>query len=148
MSRICDKFVNMKIDFETLLRNAHMKVTPARLAVLNAFPNDCEPINAEMIYKRLKTYFVDQATVYRTLTVLEGAGIISRVDLRKDSAYYELSIHHHHHIVCTMCSMTEGFSDHGVEELISKIVKKSSKFKILSGHSFELFGVCKNCVKK
>jgi Fur family ferric uptake transcriptional regulator len=73
---------------------------------------------------------------------------LKRVDLRKGSAYYELnSAHHHHHVVCTACGEIEGFELCGVEKLSKEVLAKSKKFKSVSAHSLELFGVCESCSK-
>src|SRR5437868_3633705 len=99
---------------EKVLKNAGLKITQSRLAVLRSFSGDCKPISAENIFKKIDT---DLVTVYRTLNSFEKAGIIKKVDLRKDSAQYELAHTHHHHIVCTDCGKTEDFEKCGVETI-------------------------------
>ena len=92
---------------------------------------------------------INEATVYRTLSSFEEKGIIKRVDLRKDSLYYELSsAHHHHHIVCTGCGTIEDFESCQIEKVSDKVLSQSSKFSIIKEHSLELFGVCNTCTKK
>ncbi|MFA6050819.1 MAG: Fur family transcriptional regulator [Candidatus Paceibacterota bacterium] len=136
----------MKNDFNQLLKDAHLKVTEARLAVLSVFSSQCKPLSVEDISQKLKGKKIDLVTIYRTLASLEKVGIVNRVDLRRDAAYYELSDHHHHHIICTSCGKTEEFEECEIEGMLAKAVKKSKKFKSLSGHSFELFGLCTKCV--
>lgn len=137
----------MKIDFKELLKNSAFKVTPPRLAILNVFSNDCKPINAEYIFEKLKTKDINLVTIYRTLTSLEKAGILKRIDLHKESAFYELGDHHHHHIICTSCGIVESFDECDIKLLSAKVLKKSSKFKEINQHSLEFFGVCKACNK-
>jgi len=137
----------MTNDLENILKTHGFKVTPIRLAILNVFSVDCEPVNAEFIFKKLKKEKVNIVTIYRTLTSFENADILKRVDLQKDSAYYELSGHHHHHIVCTNCGLVEGFEDCDLEGFSKKVIKNSSNFNSITKHSLELFGVCKGCDK-
>ena len=137
----------MKNDFKTILKNGALKITPTRLAILDIFSNDCKPVNAEYIFEKLKNKKINLVTIYRTLTSLEKAGILKRVDLHKESAYYELGNHHHHHIVCTKCGVVEGFDGCDIKTLSKKILGKSSKFKEINQHSLEFFGVCKACNK-
>lgn len=136
----------------TLLKEVGLKVTDSRLEILHIFSVDCHPINAEYIYSKLKNKHINQVTVYRTLFSLEKARIIKKIDLRKDSAYYELADkspeRHHHHLVCTDCGCTESFEICQIENISKEVLKKSSLFKAVSEHSLELFGLCKSCSKE
>lgn len=127
------------------LRDAKLKATPARRLILDIFSAGCQPINAEFIYHKLKTKKINQVTVYRTLSSLEQAGMIKRVNLRKDSAYYELAANHHHHVVCKGCGKIESFDTCTLTELSKNILKHSSQFKVIVDHSLELFGYCRHC---
>ena len=138
----------MKDELSNILKKSGFKVTPIRLAVLKVFSVDCKPINAEYIHEKLKKEKVNIVTIYRALTSFENAGILKRVDLQKDSVYYELAGHHHHHIICTDCGLVEGFEECGLDSLSEKVIKKSSAFIRITKHSLELFGLCKKCVKK
>ena len=138
----------MSQDLSKILKESGFKVTPARLAVLGIFSNDCKPINAEHIFAKLKKEKINLVTIYRTLTSFEKAGILKRVDLHKESVYYELADHHHHHIICTDCGTVESFEECGVKKLSKNILDKSSKFKVINQHSLEFFGKCNGCVKK
>jgi len=137
----------MTNSFEKTLKDLKLKVTPTRLAILSVFSDDCKPINAEYIFKKLKGKDINIVTIYRTLTTFKDAGILKTVDLHKGSEHYELTGHHHHHIVCTDCGATESFEDCDIEDLSKKVLKGSSKFKAIDQHSFEFFGVCRSCVK-
>lgn len=137
----------MSNEWSLLLKKAGLKATSARKHILKAFSSDCKPINAEYLYSKLKAKKINQVTIYRTLASMEIAGILKRVDLRKDSIYYELALNHHHHIVCTNCGKTEVFDICGIDTISQKILKKSSKFKTISQHSLELFGMCRTCTK-
>lgn len=138
----------MKEDLSNILKNTGFKVTPIRLAIIKVFSIDCKPINAEYIHQKLKKEKVNIVTIYRTLTSFENAGILKRVDLQKDSVYYEIAGHHHHHIVCTDCGLVEGFEDCDLDTFSDKVLKSSDKFNTITKHSLELFGVCKKCCGK
>lgn len=126
-----------------ILKKMGYKVTPARLAILDIFFKSKKPINADSVHKKLKN--VNEVTVYRTLSVLEAGGILKKVDLRKDSVYFELAQKHHHHIVCTHCGDMEDIESKEMEKVLGRIVGKSSKFKSIKEHSLELFGLCRAC---
>jgi len=126
-----------------LLKERGLKTTSARIAVLGVFSKIKEPLDASSIYKKIKNKKINEVTVYRTLADFEKSGILRRVDLRKDSVLYELSQEHHHHIVCTNCSRVEEFENEKLEKLLEKI--RSSKFRNITEHSLELFGLCLKC---
>lgn len=138
----------MKKDFVQILKKAGLKVTPSRKAVLETFSYDCKPINAESIHEKLKNKGSNLVTVYRTLASLEMNGILKRIDLRKGSAYYELSDHHHHHITCTSCGRTDSFETCNIDKISKKVLMKCSHFRSISQHSLELYGMCNSCSKR
>lgn len=138
---------NPKENPKMLLRRAGIKATKIRIAVLDLFSHGCKPLSASDIFDSLRRQKTDLVTVYRTLTSFENAVILRRVDLRKDSVYFELADHHHHHIVCTLCGRTEEFSQCDIDKLFSKALQRSKNFNTVTGHSFELFGLCNTCSK-
>lgn len=131
-------------DIPNLLRNAGLKATSARRAILAALPQDCKPLSADKIYERIKDT-VDQVTVYRTLHVFEKAGIVHKVNLRKEAAHYELAFHHHHHIICQNCGMVEKINVCNLDRILNNALKASKGFARIDEHSLELFGMCKSC---
>lgn len=137
----------MKKDFSDLLKSHGLKVTPTRNDILEVFSDDCKPINAEYIFNKLKKKKINIVTIYRTLASFELAGILKRVDLQRDSVYYELAGHHHHHIICTCCGTVESFDDCDMNGFSKKVLAKSAKFSLVTKHSLELFGLCKKCNK-
>lgn len=132
-----------------LLKKHGYRVTPARLAVLDIFSKCKKPLNAEAVYKSFlkikKLENINEATVYRTLFSLEEGGILKKVEMRKNSTYFELNGVHHHHMVCTRCNRIEDFENSELESILGRIVENSSKFKKIKEHSVELFGFCKLC---
>jgi Fur family ferric uptake transcriptional regulator len=72
---------------------------------------------------------------------------LKRVNLHKDSIYYELAKHHHHHIICTDCGTLESFEDCNIKNISKSILQNSSKFNSIDHHSLEFFGVCMSCAK-
>ena len=137
-------------NFERLLKEKCLKITPARLAVLEIFSSNNKPFSVDDIQIKLSKNRnikkINEATIYRIISAFEKLGILRRVDLRRDSICFELSDDHHHHLVCNSCGLIEDFKENkGIEKILEQIVKKSSEFKNIKEHSLELFGVCKNC---
>ena len=87
---------------------------------------------------------VGLATVYRTLQALAETGAIDV--LRNDGGealYRACSTDHHHHLVCTGCNKTTEISSPEVEVWTEKIAREQGY--VISGHTIEVFGLCKNC---
>jgi Fe2+ or Zn2+ uptake regulation protein len=135
----------MNKELKKILHSYGHKATPARLVILEIFSKNSDPINAEKIFAKIKNKNIDMVTVYRTLSSLEKSGLLRRVEMKKDSMYFEFSNRHHHHNVCTKCDTVEDFENKEVEKVLEKIIKKSLKFKNIREHSLELFGLCKTC---
>jgi Fur family ferric uptake transcriptional regulator len=82
--------------------------------------------------------------VYRTLQALAETGAIDV--LRNDDGealYRACSTDHHHHLVCTGCNKTTEISAPEVEIWTEKIAREQGY--VISGHTIEVFGLCKNC---
>lgn len=141
----------MKI-FTKILKEKGYKSTPSRMAILKIFSENKKPISTDFVYKALlknkETGGINEATVYRTFSSFEESGILKRVEMKKDSVYFELNQDHHHHIVCTKCMTIEEFKNNEIENLLEKIVDKSHNFKKIKEHSLELFGLCLKCSLK
>lgn len=133
-----------------MLKERGYKATPARLAILKIFAKSKVPITAENVFRELKlnkkNKDINEATVFRTLSLFEKDGILTKVDFRKESAFFELNQEHHHHITCLKCDTIEDFESTAIEKALGGIVRNSSKFINIKDHSLELFGLCKNCV--
>ncbi len=130
-----------------ILKSKKLKVTPARMVVLEVFEHTEKPVSAEEVIKKVSKFKVDQVTVYRTLHSFEEVNIIRRVDMRKGAVFYELASLHHHHVICTKCGDVEDFDFCIGDTVEKKIVKHSKKFSKINDHSLELFSVCKPCIK-
>lgn len=94
---------------ETLLREAGLKVTAPRLAVLRAL--DGHPHEgAEEIYRRVAGELPSTSlqAVYGVLGALTDAGVLRRIEPAGSPARYERRIgDNHHHLVCTGCGRVE-----------------------------------------
>jgi Fur family ferric uptake transcriptional regulator len=86
---------------------------------------------------------VGLATVYRTLQALAETGAIDVLRNDGEALYRACSNDHHHHLVCTGCNKTTEISAPEVEIWTEKIAREQGY--LISGHTIEVFGICKNC---
>ena len=131
------------------LKDAGLKVTHPRskiLDILRLHPSD--HLSAEQIHLKLvnDNESIGLATVYRVLTQLEMAGLISKNQFSETEHSYEIKKSHHDHMICTSCGGIIEFVNADLEKLQEKM---ANKFDFtLTSHVMTLFGVCKDCNKK
>jgi Fur family transcriptional regulator, ferric uptake regulator len=129
--------------------------TAPRESVLDLLSRKAGHLSAKEIYASLyQTYpGLGLTTVYRTLELLHGLGIVQKVASGDGQSRYEIkSIHprdHHHHLICTRCGKIVDYRDFVGEEL--ELVKKTEQalakrydFEIRD-HNIEFLGFCKEC---
>lgn len=135
---------------EQLLKNAGLRVTPARVLLLKILAKATKPISGADVLKTKQGHDLDKVTVYRNLSAMHKAGVLSRIELGTKDTLYELQIKHghHHHIVCLECSEIESFESCAMKDIVKQIKNQSTKFAQITDHSMELFGKCHQCIKK
>lgn len=93
-----------------------------------------------------------QSSLYRNLSVLQEAGLVTRVDVGEDRAFFELSElvtrEHHHHLVCRECSTVVDIAlSRRAERAIERALGDAADgvgFE-LTEHRVDLVGVCASC---
>lgn len=137
-----------KLPFSELLKQADLKVTKPRLAILDTLNNAVAPLSAKDVYQKLGSrYQIDQATIYRNLGNLVKNKLIRQVNFQHDHNHYELAESHHHHAICQSCGKVVDISKCDITTL-EKQVKTVSGFANINQHALEFFGLCKKCAKK
>lgn len=135
--------------FKQYLRSESQKYTPERAAVLEQIASEKQHFEADDLYMRLRTngMKISRATVYRTLDVLVRSGIVDKVDLGGNRAYFEYvyGMEHHDHLICVQCGKVLEFQDTTINKHEQSICK-SYKFEMI-GHAHSIYGRCKNCKK-
>lgn len=88
-----------------LLRGAGLRVTAARLAILEAVRAGNHPGTEEIArVARGRVGHLTLQGVYEALSVLTGAGLVRRIEPAGSPARYEARVaDNHHHIVCRRC---------------------------------------------
>ncbi len=134
-------------ELETMLQEVDLRVTGHRLTVLATVAKVRQPITVyELVEVLRKKHDIDQATVYRNLASLHEAGLLRRLDFNHGHAHYELETGRaSHQLVCQKCETIEKIEGVSVEDAVKKMLKKSKKFKNMTTHSIEVYGLCKSC---
>lgn len=98
------------------------------------------------IHQHLGRSHCDQATVYRSLSMLLDLKLVQRFDFGDGAARFELTVghkDHHHHLVCRACTRIVEVDDCFPEEFERALAARSG-FKAVT-HRLEFFGVCPDC---
>lgn len=118
--------------------------TSSRRAVAEAVAAQQRHFTAEEIRGQLPE--VGRATVYRSLKLLVGSGVLCRVLLEDGTLHYQLSHRgHHHHLLCVDCGASEDLLGCDIEDLLQDL-SSAHDFEI-SGHWLEVYGRCLRCVR-
>ena len=124
------------------LRDRGYKVTTSRYRVLERIAKAEENFTAEELAAELAP--VGRTTVYRTLKLLLGRGLVCKVMMSDGAVFYRASHKmHHHHLVCVSCGATEDIGRCGVEDVLAN-VRESTGYEVV-GHRIEVYGLCPGC---
>ena len=131
-----------------LLREAKLRSTPTRLAVLEYLSGQTRPISHAEISDVLVPLGYDKSTLYRVLIELAESEILSRIDAGDHSWRFEIrgkgshSPGEHPHFVCDDCGRVECLTE---DEVTLTNSKKPRIGKTRQIREVFLKGTCKDC---
>lgn len=128
------------------LRSNGFRLTAARKSIVAALVNTEGHVSAdelvEVVHERSPG--VGRMTVYRTLEVLTGLGLIRPVYQGSAAARYVLLADgHHHHMICSQCQRIIEFDQCSLADTLSSL-STWSQFSV-EGHLLEIYGRCLDC---
>jgi Fur family ferric uptake transcriptional regulator len=137
-------------DVETLwaqLAGRGFKRTRPRQVVLAEVASRRTPFTAAAIVDAVQRQVpgIGRATVFRTLDLLAGLGVLHPIDdsAHGGQAYLVCEPAHHHHLICSACKTVADFVESELEARIAAVAR-SQAFQ-LEGHRLELYGRCAAC---
>ncbi|MEW5844885.1 MAG: transcriptional repressor [Bacteroidota bacterium] len=109
-----------------LLSDKGLKVTPQRVAVLEALYEIKNHPSAEQIRQKLHARYPSIAigTIYNILDTFCEQGIIKKVKTDSDFVRYDVDMERHHHIYCENCNHIENYHDPELDELLKNYFEK------------------------
>lgn len=133
---------------EAALRSAGHRSSAPRTAIVETLAGHGCLLTAREIADRLRDEGRDigVATVYRSLELLEGLGLLHRVEREGVSRYEPAhpSGEHHHHLICERCGKVSAFEDAGLERSVQRMARRLT-FRV-EGHDVALRGTCSACL--
>ncbi|MFP5240559.1 MAG: Fur family transcriptional regulator [Acidobacteriota bacterium] len=136
--------------FDDYAAKQRLKMTPQRRHILDVFLEQSGHVTSEELYELVKKAYktIGQATVYRTLKLLSGAGIAKEVDFGDGVTRYELQQgdDHHDHLICEGCGENVEVLDEEIEKLQEQVAARHGYR--LTRHKMYLYGICPKCQGK
>ena len=129
--------------FTAYLVKHHLKRSEQREVILDAFLRSDRHVSVDdllaLVQKRRPD--IGRTTVYRTLKLLQEAGLASELDLDGQQTRFELDYNreHHDHFICKSCGDIFEFSSPEIERLQDEIAAQEIGF-VIEGHRHQIFG--------
>ena len=130
---------------DTMLREAGLRRTVGRVAILEALGQAQRPLSKDEIVAILGKRRLNKTTIYRALEGFEQAGLVHRAYLEGRVGYYELA-HRctkqqcHPHFTCAGCGMT-----HCLLRARVPLVTGLDEGFVLHRQQVRLVGLCPKC---
>ena len=135
---------------ETRLLEHDVRFTKGRRAVVSALASAPGPLSAAELADAMDGA-IPLSSMYRTLSVLQDAGVVAHHLGAKGLTRYELAewlAGHHHHLVCVECgSVADVEVPAGQEDKVRSLVREIAAAAEFSptDHALEIEGHCARC---
>jgi len=131
------------MNYELLLREHNLKVTPQRLGILSLMQR-AGHLNVEELFGLIKKQFssISLATLYKNINAMLETSLITEIKIPKHKSKYEIAKEPHIHLLCQKC---DEFIDVSVNiDTIVDEASKKSHYQFIDS-SIVLCGVCEKC---
>ncbi len=129
--------------FRRYLRSQNLKYTPERADILNAIIecDDVFEVDQLLMEMRRRGHRVSKATIYRTVKLLQDAGIITQALFDSKQAHYQLIYGQaaRDYIVCMKTGKYIEFSDDELVALRNRICQAHGWDPV--GHRFQIYAI-------
>lgn len=117
----------------------NIRITPQRQTIIKVIEESEDHPDVDQLYRRSveQDDTISIATVYRTVKLLEEAGVIERLEFGDGRARYEESGHHHEHLVDIETGEVIEFYDEALETMKEQIADRMG-YELVD-HRLELF---------
>ena len=122
-------------------RNAGIRMTGQRRLIIKVLENSKDHPDVETLFERSNKIDnkVSIATVYRTVKLLQNAGILEKLEFNDGRSRFEDAVRKHHdHLIDLDTGKVIEFIDEEIEHIQKKIATKLGYD--LVGHKLELYG--------
>ena len=135
--------------FDAYLANNHLKRSEQREVILDTFLRSDTHLSVDDLLQLVQKRRPDigRTTVYRTLKLLQAAGLAQELALDGESRFErEYKRAHHDHFICKSCGAIFEFTSPDIERLQDEIAADIG-FTI-EGHRHQIYGSCRTCTTR
>ncbi len=128
------------------LRAHGHKLTRPRRAILRALVEAPKPLSPAELQARARTFDAELGlvTVYRTLELMEGLGLVRPVHLADGCHGYALATPGHtHHVVCQRCHAVVEIVGCDLGVFLERVAARTGY--TITDHWLEIAGLCADC---
>ena len=135
--------------FTAYLVKHRLKRSEQREAIVDTFLRSQSHLSVDdllhLVQKRRPD--VGRTTVYRTLKLLQAAGLAQELELRGESRFErEYNRAHHDHFICQHCGDIIEFESPEIERIQDEIA--AGLGFVIEGHRHQIFGQCRACASR
>lgn len=135
--------------YREFLASKGLRMTRERSIIVQEIFSLHEHFDADSLIDRLARSpdRVSRSTIYRSLTLLEEAGLIRKVARQDDREIFEHDYGYpqHDHLICRQCGTLIEFHNDAINEVLSEIARRHG-FR-MEGHRLEVQGLCDACCR-
>jgi len=135
--------------FAAYLAKHGLKRSEQREAILDAFLRSDRHLSVDDLLQLVQRRRADigRTTVYRTLKLLQAAGLASELALQGQTRFeHDYKRQHHDHFICNSCGEIFEFASPEIERLQDEIAAEIG-FTI-NGHRHQIYGLCRRCAAR
>ena len=132
--------------FAAYLVKNRLKRSEQREAILDVFLRSERHLSVDdllaLVQKRRPD--IGRTTVYRTLKLLQAAGLAQELVLQGQTRFErEYKRQHHDHFICKTCGEIFEFASDEIERIQDEIAAEIGF--VIDGHRHQIFGYCREC---
>jgi len=133
--------------FAAHLAKHRLKRSEQREVILDTFLRSERHLSVDdlLILVQKRAPAIGRTTVYRTLKLLQAAGLAQELVLQGQTRFErEYKREHHDHFICKSCGEIFEFSSAEIERIQDEIAADVGF--VIDGHRHQIFGFCRDCV--
>lgn len=135
--------------FAAYLAKHRLKRSEQREAILEAFLRTERHLSVDdlLALAQKRRPEVGRTTVYRTLKLLQAAGLATELVLQGETRFErEHNRRHHDHFICKECGAIFEFSSDEIERIQDEVAAELGF--VIEGHRHQIFGHCRDCAAR
>ena len=135
--------------FAAYITKNRLKRSGQREVILDTFLRSERHLSVDDLHQLVQKRRPDigRTTVYRTLKLLQAAGLAQELALDGQSRFErEYKRAHHDHFICKSCGEIIEFSNPEIERIQDEIAAGIGF--VIEGHRHQIFGLCRRCAAR